>query len=588
MTVLYPGLESPEFEAGFAAVTQNIADLATLFDQHEIAQRPNAALDTAAVAAFDEVTARYNEVLDQTITLSSYIWCFITTDSRDTLAQAKMSQLRRSIVALEQLGTRFTSWIGSLDLAALQERSALAREHNYPLRRAQQSARHLMSPAEETLASELGLNGAAAWKQLYVNVTSQLSVAFERDGRTGQVPMSVIRNYAYDADRNLRRQAHEAELQVWRNAAVPLAAALNGVKGEVITLCQRRGWASPLDESLFVSGIDRATLDAMFSAARESLPDLRRYFRAKARAIGVEQLAWYDIFAPLGASRTVWEYETATRFIVQQFGAYSDRLGDFAARAFREGWIDAEPRPAKRDGAFCERLRRGESRILANYEPSFVGLNILAHELGHAYHELNLIDRTALQSRVPETLAETASIFCETIIAQAALRHADRQEQIAILNTSLQSSAQRVISVTSRFLFEQRIFEQRQQRELAIDEFCALMQQAQRDTYGDGLDQNALHPYLWAAKIHYYYPNLSFYNYPYMFGLLFSLGLYARYQRDPERFKTGYDALLSATGLADAATLAERFGIDIRTPEFWQASLAVIRADVDRFEQLIG
>jgi oligoendopeptidase F len=261
-------------------------------------------------------------------------------------------------------------------------------------------------------------------------------------------------------------------------------------------------------------------------------------------------------------------------------------LSNFAARAFREQWIDAEPRTGKVDGAFCISLWRDESRVLANYKPSYDGMSTLAHELGHGYHNLNLAQRTALQRDTPMTLAETASIFCETIIRNAALQRAGTQEQIAILEASLQGSCQVVVDITSRFLFEQRLFEKRKQRELSIDELNALMLEAQSETYGDGLDASALHPYMWAMKPHYYNTEFSFYNYPYMFGLLFGLGLYARYQQDPETFKTGYDDLLSSTGLADAAALAERFGIDLRSPDFWRASLAIIRADIERFEAL--
>ena len=261
-------------------------------------------------------------------------------------------------------------------------------------------------------------------------------------------------------------------------------------------------------------------------------------------------------------------------------------MSDFAARAFREQWIDAEPRDGKRDGAYCMPLRNDESRVFANFKPSFDGTSTLAHELGHGYHNMNLANRTMLQRSTPMTLAETASIFCETIIQQAALTRADAAEQLEILEAALQGSCQVVVDITSRFLFEQRVFEGRQQRELSVDELNALMLQAQRETYGDGLDEQLLHPYMWAMKPHYYSTGRSFYNFPYMFGLLFGLGLYARYQQDAEQFKASYDDLLSSTGLADAATLAARFGIDTRTPDFWRSSLDVVRGQVAQFEAL--
>ncbi|MGZ3638898.1 MAG: M3 family oligoendopeptidase, partial [Ktedonobacterales bacterium] len=464
--------------------------------------------------------------------------------------------------------------------------SQVARDHAFALRQAKEDAAHLMSPAEEALAAELNVTGGRAWAKLHGNVTSQILVPIELDGETQELPMSAIRNLAADPDRDVRRRAYEAELSGWQRVAVPLAAAMNSIKGEVNTLASRRNWPSPLDAAIFDANIDHQTLDAMMEAARASFPDFRRYLRAKAHALGVPALAWYDLFAPIGNSSRAWAFDDAAAFIVEQFGTYSPRLSDYATRAFRERWIDAEPRLGKRDGAFCMWLRRDESRVFANYKPSFDGMSTLAHELGHGYHNLNLASRTVLQRSTPMTLAETASIFCETIVRNAALKRADEQEQLVILEASLQGNCQIVVDITSRFLFEQHVFDQRRRRELSVDELNEQMLQAQRETYGDGLDQSLLHPYMWAMKPHYYSTGQSFYNFPYMFGLLFGLGLYARYQQDPDRFKAGYDDLLSSTGLADAATLAARFGIDTRTTDFWRGSLDIIREDVARFESL--
>jgi oligoendopeptidase F len=214
-------------------------------------------------------------------------------------------------------------------------------------------------------------------------------------------------------------------------------------------------------------------------------------------------------------------------------------------------------------------------------------MSTLAHELGHGYHNFNLAQRTMLQKETPMTLAETASIFCETIVRHAAMQNADAQEQLVILEASIQGASQVVVDIASRFLFEQRVFEARKQRELSVDELNTLMLEAQQESYGDALDASLLHPYMWAMKPHYYSADTSFYNYPYMFGLLFGLGLYARYKQDPETFKTSYDSLLSSTGLADAATLASQFGIDIRSVDFWRSSLDIVRDDINRFEELV-
>jgi pepF/M3 family oligoendopeptidase len=535
---------------------------------------------------FEQVVDRYNAFLERVGTMRAFISGFVSTNSRDDLAQARSSELRQQLVRLRQLDTRLTAWIGGLDVEALIARSAVAADYAYLLRLTKEEARHQMPQAEEDLAADLGLTGASAWGRLYSDLTSQIMVRVE--GEPEPVPMSVVRNRAMEADREVRRRAYEAELVAWQGAAVPLAAALNSIKGQVNTLSARRGWASALDEAVFDASIDRQTLDAMMTAAHESFPDWRRYFRAKARALGLERLAWYDLFAPVGATTRSWQFPEAADFIVAQFGSYSRRLSEYAARAFRERWIDAEPREGKRDGAYCMWVRRDESRVFANFKPSYYGMSTLAHELGHGYHNMNLAARTMLQRATPMTLAETASIFCETIVKHAALREADEPEQLLILEASLQSDSQVVVDITSRFLFESRVFEGRLQRELSVDELKGLMLAAQRETYGDALDPDRLHPYMWAMKPHYYSAGRSFYNFPYMFGLLFGLGLYVQYQRDPERFKASYDDLLSSTGLADAATLAARFGFDLRTPAFWRASLDVARGDIARFEALVA
>jgi pepF/M3 family oligoendopeptidase len=587
MSVVFPSLNSPEFDQGFADFTAQVANLIQLFDAHEVQAKPATPLTDATIAAFEKVTTRYNEVLEATTTLGVYLGCLVTTNTQDSLAAARYSEFQQQTAKLSLLGTRYAAWIGSLDVKGLVERSQLASEHAYMLHKNSVKARHLMSPIEEDLASELQLSSGAGWEKLHGDITSQISVELEIDGEKQVLPMSRVRAMAYEADRATRQTAYQAELENWQKNATSLAAAMNGIKGQVNTLARRRGWDSPLDTSLFDANIDRETLEAMLTAARESFPDFRRYFRAKARALGLEKLAWYDLFAPIGENQRVWSYDEARSFIVEKFGTYGQKLSDFAARAFRENWIDAEPRSGKVDGAYCAPLRKDESRVLANFQPSFNSVSTLAHELGHGYHNLNLAHRTEFQKDTPMTLAETASIFCETIIRHAALENASKEEQIAILEASLQGSSQVVVDITSRFLFESRTFERRKQRELSVDEFCNLMLEAQKETYGDGLDEEQLHAYMWAMKPHYYSTGLSFYNYPYMFGLLFGLGLYARYQQDPAAFKTGYDDLLAATGLGDAATLAARFGIDIRSTDFWRASFDIIRQDIDLFETLV-
>ena len=584
MSVVYPGLDSPEFERDLRSFVRALDELEGLFDEAQIDRTQSPLNPDLAAGILERILPPYNALNDHAWTLGAYVYAFVSVDSRDEYAQARLSELERHTVRLSKLHTRLTAWAGSQEVDALLERSEQARQHAYWLQRARVVAEHMMSPAEESLAAEMRLTGSAAWVKLHGNLTSQIQVTVVLRGEQQTLTMSMLRNLAYDSDREVRRAAYEAELQAWAQHATPIASALNAIVGETNLLMRKRGWDSALHASLFHNAIDEPTLHAMLEAAYEAFPDFRRYLHAKARLLGVERCAWYDLFAPVGRERRSWSYDEAAQFIIEQFATYSQKLSDFARRAFEERWIDAPPQPGKRDGAFCMRLRRDESRILTNYKPVFNGMGTLAHELGHAYHNLCLAPRTYLQRQTPATLAETASIFCNTLIDQAALRDADREEQIAILEASLQGVCQVVVDITSRYLFEKAVYERRTERELSARELCEIMHDAQIQTYGDGLDENALHPYMWAAKPHYY--GGLFYNYPYMFGLLFGLGLYARYLDDPDGFRARYDDLLSRTGMADAPTLAAEFGFDLRTPAFWRGAFDTVRQNIDQIESL--
>ncbi len=330
------------------------------------------------------------------------------------------------------------------------------------------------------------------------------------------------------------------------------------------------------------NGVSPEILDAMQTAVVASLPHWHRYLRAKAALLGhTEGLPWWDLIAPVGTpKRFAWDEATAS--VRDAFASYSGRLAGLVDTAVAEAWIDAEPRAGKVGGAYCMSVTDGISRVLCNFDGSFDSVQTLAHELGHAYHNVNLGDRTPMQRHTPMALAETASIFCETIMVQAGLATVgdDPQGRLALLDGDLSGACQVVVDIHSRFLFERNLSSERLDGVLSVERLRELMLDAQAEAYGDGVDPRWRHRDMWAVKGHYF---TAFYNWPYTFGLLFGIGLYAEFQRDPDRFRAGYDDLLSATGLGDAATLAGRFGIDVADTAFWAASLQVLTDRIDEF-----
>ncbi len=566
---LFSGVAAPDFTT---ALSTFVTDCLTLAKQTAAPTGPPA-------ETFEALTTELCRVLDAAQLLEGYLDCLLSADSFAAEPQRAAGRYSLGRAELDKAIVGYIAWVGKLEMAGLIEKSALARDHAYAISKAQESSRRQMSSEAESVTADLAVSGQIAWSKLYGNVSSQISTSVE--GMPEPMPVSAVRGLSSHHDRKVRQAAYKAEHAAWKANAVPIAAALNSIKGSSLTLCKHRGWDSPLQLALFNSNIDRPTLDAMMTASEESFPVFRRYMDAKARMLGLPKLAFYDLFAPLSDPGDTWSYENAEGFVSKQFDSFSKRMGDLSRQAYAERWIDVFPRAGKRDGAFCQPIRDAESRIMMNFKPSYNQVSTLAHELGHAYHNVCLNGRTALQRFTPMTLAETASTFCEVIVRQAALEQGTDAEKLVILEAGLQGATQIVVDITSRFRFESAVIDRRADSELTADDFVELMLEAQRQTYGDGLDAGALHGYMWASKPHYY--GSDFYNFPYMFGMLFGMGLYAQYQAQPEGFVERYDSLLSRTGMADAATLAEDFGIDLRSPDFWRASLKLIEKDVEKF-----
>ena len=588
---VYPGLDSPELAADIAWVKESGAEIKRLYDEElskVTPESPDEEINLALSTAVDQM----NALLIKTVTIRVYISSFLSTDSFNKEALQLGSKFDQVMVGLQNVNVVLEAWIGTFKdkLPEVLPLGNSAGEHAFPLNEIAEQSQYLMSEKEEILATELGLAGANAWSKLQGTVTSQKSVDFELDGEVQSLPMPALINLHSHPDESVRRRAYEAEMKAWVELKEPLAACMNGIKGWVNTLNEHRGRVDALDEPLVQARIDRETLAAMMGAMEDSFPTFERYFKAKAARFGQEALPWWNLFAPVGKSEMTFSFDEAREFILKNFATFSDELRDFAKGAFEHHWIDAEQRSGKRGGAFCMSVPAvKESRILCNFDGTLDQVMTIAHELGHGYHNFNMFEanKTMLQRSTPMTMAETASIMCETIVFNAILDSVtDPDEELALLETALIGDSQVIVDIYSRFLFEKEVFERREKAELSADELCEIMDKAQAATYGAGLDPAFRHPYMWTWKPHYYSAGLSFYNFPYSFGMLFGIGLYAIYKELGADFVPDYKKLLSSTGEAPAAELAARFGIDIRSKKFWADSLAVIGKRIDRYCEL--
>ena len=536
---------------------------------------------------------QFVQTLEQVDQLALRLYGFASlsfaTDTGHETALRTQNKLQRIISATAKAEAKLKAFLSNIDdFQSFIEPSELLKTFAYVLGEKKLQAEHMLSEAEEILAAKLSITGSKAWNTLQQKLTSGLAVTMKKDGEDVQLPITVVRNMAFDSSPEVRKNAYDAELKAYESVAEAVAMSLNSIKGEVLTMSELRGYSSPLEMTLEQSRMSQATLDAMLTAMKEALPEFHKYLNQKAKMLGHERgLPFYDLFAPVGKFSKAYSYEEGCKFVVDNFRNFSDKLADVALGAMEKGWIDVEPKAGKVSGAFCSSQHMiGEFRILLNYTGNLGDVTTLAHELGHGYHASCINKESILNAHYPMPLAETASIFCETIVNQAALKVASKEESVTILENSLQDATQVICDIYSRFQFESKLFELRGDHPLSVAELKEIMLEAQKVAYGNGLDHEALHPYMWLIKPHYYSAVLNFYNFPYAFGLLFAKGLYAKYLESPEFFKTRYDALLAASGKHSIVDVCKIMEIDVEHVDFWRASLGIIQKDIELFIEL--
>ncbi|MDR3302224.1 MAG: M3 family oligoendopeptidase [Spirochaetaceae bacterium] len=541
-----------------------------------------------------DLIACFEQAGDRAENLSAYTEVIYTTKTQDKRALAEINEIDAIKLPLGACAVRFRALLAK-NRSLLRRKSPALQPYRFFLDESLTKARRQMPCDMEDLACDLARSGADAWTRLHAAIASTTSIVW--DEQTGERKTVIaLRDLAHHPDRAIRQRAYHAELAAWKSVEIPMSAALNGVKGQAVSLDKRRGWKSVFEKSSFQSRIGEKTLSVLIDALEKSLPLFRRYLKLKAGALGIEKCSFYDLFAPLcptnadgeAAHAKKWRWGEACDFIAARFEEFDPLMAEFARKVFSQSWIDAEGRAGKIGGAYCADFPLAkESRILVNFEGSFDSLQTVAHETGHAWHHELVKDLPRFQALYPMTLAETASIFAETIVLESALENVNADEKKALVEGSIKDSCQVIVDILSRFYFEKALFERREKSELAPEELCAIMLDAQKKSYGAGLNPKELHPYMWAVKDHYYNYALPFYNYPYAFGQLFSLSLYARAKDEGAPFAAVYRDLLANTGKMSAHALAARAGFDIETTEFWQGGIKIIEKRIGEFEALL-
>jgi len=576
LSCLYKGFDDPKLENDMKRLPGMIEALRALV----ASEQPDLDKLTAIVRAEEELELVISDVM-------SYAQLTLAVQSDNVQAMQCVGRLEPVLNEAQLVGSAITRWVGSL--ANLEELIASSEELQkvaFALREAKRQCAHLADASIEPWLLDMRLSGGTAFSQLRDKLDASLLIDF----RGEKLPLSAVRGKAYDADAETRREAYEAEIASYNKIELPMSYCLNSIKMEARTMAKARAYDSVIGMTLDQSRMKQETLDAMWGAIREYLPHFRRYLRAKARLLGHENgLPFYDLFAPVGNSTRSYTIEEARALLLREMGKFTPDMARFIDNAFEQNWIDLYPRAGKSGGAFCAGLAgHNRSAVMTNYQGSFSDISTIAHELGHAWHNRCMEGLPMSMCDVPMQMAETASIFNETMLSYQVLSSCSDEEKMTLLEAGLMEATQTVVDIYSRFLFESEVVETRADHTMTVDELKDAMLRAQDASYGDGLDPDLRHPYMWACKSHYYSSGLNFYNFPYAFGLLFGKGVFARYLEKGDAFVPEYCALLRATGSGSVEDVAATVGIDVTDIAFWRSSLEVIRRDIDSFCELAG
>ena len=574
LSYLYQDFDDPKLQEDLARLPALIEEGRQLL---EAGGDPKALLE----AAIDH-SERLSALFDR---LGSMAGLTLEVDAENERAAALLDRLNVIENDASLLSSALTRYVGGLDnLEEIIAGSEKLQTVAFALREMKETAAHTIPAEIEPWILKMTLSGGNAFSQLRDKLDSTHTVPF----RGEELPLAAVRGKAYDPDPDVRREAYEAEIAAYAKIELPMSYCLNSIKQEARTLAEARGYASVLDMTLHQSRMDRETLDAMWTACREYLPHFRRYLKAKAALLGHQNgLPFYDLFAPVGENVHVYTVEEARATLLREMGKFTPAMAEFMDHAFANRWIDMFPRAGKAGGAFCSSVHYADrSLVMTNFQGSFSDVSTLAHELGHAWHNRCMAGLPYMLCDEPMPLAETASIFNETMLSHQIRSSCAPEEELNLLENSLMEATQTVVDIYSRFLFEQEVVDTRADHAMTVEELKAAMLRAQDAAYGDGLDPDCRHPYMWACKSHYYSSGYNFYNFPYAFGLLFGKGVFAQWLKQGDAFVPVYCQLLRRCGSDSVAGVAASIGIDVRSADFWRSSLEIIRQDIDRFVQL--
>ncbi len=581
LDVFFPGgSASPELKAHIQNLTPKFEALKEKVTNLQVPESVEAASDIVSIL---------ESIKDTLMNISqagAVLSCLTAQDMTDRDALLLQGQLSGIEANLSPILESFNQKIGQIEqvtFEALLETEELA-QFAFILTEWREESKESLSEDEEALISALGVDGYSSWGQLYSMLIGDIKVEVEVDGEKKLLSVGQANNLSSHKDRAVRKAAFDALEKVFTEREEFFAKTLNHLAGFRLAVYKKRGWESVTKEPLQINRMKQETIDAMWGAITSRKATFADYLTHKAKMLGTEKLDWFDFDAPVTDSTATMDYQQGAEFILKHFGRFGSEMESFARTAFEDGWIEAEDRDNKRPGGFCTGMPLSQqSRIFMTYSGTMSNVSTLAHELGHAFHTYALRPVHPLNTRYAMNVAETASTFAEMIVADAAVEEAtNEQEKIALLEDKIQRSVAFFMNIHARYLFETRFYEERKNGVVSTKRINEIMEQAQVEAHAGGLGKT--HPHFWASKMHFYITGVPFYNFPYTFGYLFSLSIYAKAKEEGLGFETKYMALLRDTAVMTVEDLAmKHLGEDITKQDFWLKGIALCEKDVEEF-----
>ncbi|MEK4379487.1 MULTISPECIES: M3 family oligoendopeptidase [unclassified Bacillus (in: firmicutes)] len=573
------GSQSEEFKGYIEKLSQSLRvfqDMADAFEAPETSD--DAGRLTALLDAFEQNSVKLQQA-------GAFVSCLQAQNISDQKANEHKSFMHQLVADFQSSLVTLDHKLVEIDQGVWEEllKTPGLREVSYILNERRERVAEKLSPDKEKLIGSLAVDGYHAWDDLYHIVVGKMTIPFEEK----QLSVGQAENMMSSQDRDVRKTVFERTNQAWEREQDIFSSTLNHLAGFRLETYKARGWEDVLKEPLQINRMKKETLDTMWQVITENKQPFVQFLNRKASMLGLEKLNWYDVEAPIGSAGKEYSYDEAANLIVSQFSTFGRKLSAFTEKAFRDRWIEAEDRSGKRVGGFCTSFPdSGESRIFMTFSGSASNVSTLAHELGHAFHQESMLNVRPLNRSYAMNVAETASTFAEMIVADATVNQAEtKEEKLVLLEDKVQRSVAFFMNIHARFLFETRFYEERKRGIVPADRLNEMMEEAQKEAFCGALGE--YHPLFWASKLHFHITRVPFYNYPYTFGYLFSLGIYALALEEKNTFEEKYIALLRDTASMTVEDLAmKHLGADITKRDFWENAIKLAVQDAEAFLQM--